>query len=81
VVRYTGDRDDLDFTTFPATRVRLRDAARVDLHAAYEAALGGTRVTVTARVENLFADDARDVVNLPPRGRVLLIGGGLRLGR
>jgi vitamin B12 transporter len=81
VVRYTGDRDDLDFTTFPATRVRLRDAARVDLHAAYEAALGATRVTVTARVENLFADDARDVVNLPPRGRVLLIGGGLRLGR
>lgn len=80
-VRYAGDRDDLDFTTFPATRVTLRDAAWVDVHAEYGVPLGAASLAVTVRVENLLGDDAREVTNLPPRGRVVLIGGAVRLGR
>jgi vitamin B12 transporter len=78
-VRYLGDRDDMDFTSFPATRVKLRAAARVDLSAEYELPLGLAGVVASARIENLFADDARDVANLPARGRVVFVGGQLRV--
>jgi outer membrane cobalamin receptor len=81
-VRYTGDRDDLDFTTFPAARVTLRAAARVDVGGEYDVPVGsGSALAATIRVENLLADDARDAVNFAARGRVLLLGARVRVGR
>jgi vitamin B12 transporter len=80
-VRYTGQRDDLDFTSSPASRVTLRAAVCVDLGAEYDLPLGSPpALTLSLRVENLFNDDARDAANYPARGRVLLLGGGLKLG-
>jgi hypothetical protein len=53
----------------------------VDLSAEYELPLGRAGVVATARIENLLADDARDVANFPARGRVIFVGGQLRVGR
>jgi vitamin B12 transporter len=80
-LRYTGSRDDLDFSTFPATRVTLRQAAVVDVAGEYELPLGTLpALLLSLRVENVCDDDARDIANFPARGRVIMIGGGFRLG-
>jgi hypothetical protein len=41
----------------------------------------GSALAATIRVENLLADDARDAVNFAARGRVLLLGARVRVGR
>jgi vitamin B12 transporter len=80
--RYTGNRDDLDFTAFPAARVTLAAATHIDIGVRYDIAAGpGLGFTLTARVENLLGDDAREIANLPARGRVVLIGATVRSER
>ena len=78
-VRYLGARDDLDFTNFPAVRVRLPAVTRVDVGAEYTFALG-VPITATVRVENLFDDRTRDIANYPARGRVVFLGVRVRAG-
>jgi vitamin B12 transporter len=80
-LRHTGDRDDQDFTTFPAARVTLPAMTRADVSAEYEIAVArGLGLTLSARVENVFGDDRREVANFPARGRVVSVGGRLRTG-
>jgi outer membrane cobalamin receptor len=81
-LRHTGNRDDQDFTTFPAARVTLPAMTRLDLSAEYDfPAAHGIGLTLAARIENLFDDDTRDVANLPARGRLVTVGVSSRLGR
>jgi vitamin B12 transporter len=78
VLRYTGRRDDLDFSTFPFPRVTLAPSTRADASVSVMILSGqGTApaLTLTGRVENLFDDHRREVVNFPARGRTLFLGG------
>ena len=83
VLRYTGRRDDLDFSTFPFPRVTLAPSTRADasvsitIHSGQATAPG---LTLTGRVENLFDDHRREVVNFPTRGRTLFLGGRVSFG-
>jgi vitamin B12 transporter len=83
-VRWVGPRDDLDFSRDPGERrVTLRSYARVNVAAEYELGRGGpagTGLVVTARVENLMNDDAREISGFRPRGRTILFGGRLSFG-
>src|SRR5438128_2810778 len=84
VVVFTGDRDDYDYSTFPARRVTLPPHTRVDVSGSYELSRArGTLpgVGLTARVENLLGARYEDVKNFPARGRTLLLGGRLDWGR
>lgn len=81
-LRYAGNRDDLDFTTFPAVRVTLPAAVHLDLGAEYDVGLGSVLgLLLTARIENVLGDDAREVANYPARGRTVFLGGRVRAGR
>jgi len=78
VLRYTGGRDDLDFSTFPFPRVTLAPSTRVDASVSVTILSGqatAPALTLTGRVENLFDDRRREVVNFPTRGRTLFLGG------
>ena len=84
VAVFTGDRDDYDYSTFPAPRVTLPPHTRVDMSGAYELIRShGTlpAVGLTARIENLVGARYEDVKNFPARGRTLLVGGRLDWGR
>jgi len=81
--RFVGDRDDLDFSTFPAARVTLHPYTRVQ--AAVEYAVlqgrGGEPVlTLRAQGENLLGDHGREIANFPVRGRTLFFGMTLGAG-
>jgi hypothetical protein len=55
----------------------------VNVAAEYELGRGGpagTGLVVTARVENLMNDDAREISGFRPRGRTILVGGRLSFG-
>ena len=72
---WTGERDDRDFATFPATPVVLPAWTRVDV--AVTQRLGqwtGGQFEVMARVENLLGSDYEEIVNYPAAGRSLTIG-------
>jgi vitamin B12 transporter len=82
-VRYAGERDDLDFSTFPFPRVTLSPYTRTDVAAEYDLVRprpGRPGLAVQARVENLFDDQAREVANFPTPGRVVLFGAEMRYG-
>ncbi|MEO8307843.1 MAG: TonB-dependent receptor [Pseudomonadota bacterium] len=55
-VRYSGKSYDMNFDTFPAERVTLDQFTLVDIRAAYDIT---DKVSVSARVENLFDADYR----------------------
>jgi len=77
-VTYVGERTDVDFGTFPSTRVELPPYTLVDLSA--DVTLfgenAGPSLAVTFRAENLFDEGYETVVGFPGRGRTLL--GGIR---
>jgi len=80
---FTGERDDLDYSTFPAPRVPLSPHTRVDFAATWalfggQGALPG--VALAARVENLLDARYEDVKNFPARRRTLFFGGDVRFG-
>ena len=82
-VKFVGRRDDLDFSTFPAPRVRLPAYTRVDLAGEYPLFRGRgllAGLTVNGRVENLFDRRYEEVKNFPARGRTVFFGGAVRLG-
>ena len=83
VAVYTGDRDDYDYSTFPARRVTLPPHTRVDASSTYELSRArGTLpgLAITARLEDLLGARYEDVKNFPARGRTLLLGGRLDWG-
>lgn len=71
---YVGERDDLDFATFPAARVRLPAYVRVDLAAQQ-------RITSTAsaslKIENATGRAYEEVYKYPARRLVVYVGAQL----
>jgi vitamin B12 transporter len=81
--RFVGDRDDLDFSTFPAARVTLHPYARVQAALEYTVFQGrgwGPGLTLQAQAENLLGDTGREIANFPVRGRTLFFGMTLGAG-
>ena len=79
--RLVGDRDDLDFSTYPAARVTLHPYTRVQATLDYtvlQGRVGGPDLTLQAQGENLLGDRGREIANFPVRGRTLFFG--MRLG-
>jgi vitamin B12 transporter len=70
--RWVGKRDDIG-----AQRVTLRPYTRVNLAGEYT--VGG--VVLSGSVENAFNDQAQEISGFRPRGRVVMLGGRLTLGR
>jgi vitamin B12 transporter len=82
-VVFTGDRDDLDYSTYPFRRVTLPPHARVDL-AGTSALIRGHRGTpglaLTGRIENVLDARYEDIKNFPTPRRTLSLGAELRFG-
>jgi len=75
-----GERDDVDFSTFPAERRTLDAYFTVDLAASLNTIrFGDTRVQLTARIENLFDERYEEILSYTARGRALYAG--LKIGR
>jgi len=71
---YVGSRYDNDFSTFPASRVRLGGYTRVDVASSYDIS---ENVQIFARIENLFDKQYEEVFGFGTPG---IAGyGGLRL--
>jgi len=82
-LRFSGRRDDLDFSTFPFPRVTLPPRTRADASVSVLILSGqatAPALTLTGRMENLFDDHRREVVNFPTRGRTLFVGGRATVG-
>jgi outer membrane cobalamin receptor len=83
--RWVGARDDLDFSRdVDSRRVRLRPYARFSIAAEYQVTRGGptgAAFVLTARIDNVTGDDAQEIAGFRPRGRSVLVGGRLVLGR
>jgi vitamin B12 transporter len=82
---YVGDRAELDFAGFPATRVVLPAYTRVDLGVEVEvirpsAGAQGPAFTGTLRVENVFDRRYEEALHFPARGRVVFVGGRVDFG-
>lgn len=72
---YVGERDDVDFSTFPGTRVGLAEYGRLDVDADVTVwTRGGRSAAINLRVDN--ATDARyhEVFGFATPGRRLLAG-------
>ena len=74
-VVYVGQRPDLDFAQFPSPRVALPGYSRVDVSGELPVLKHLTRLTLTARVENLFDRHYEEVLHFAAPGRTVLIGG------
>ncbi len=64
-MKYVGTREDLDFSTFPATLVRLSPYTVVDLALSYAVT---KNLTVTGRLENLLNQDYEEVAGFGTAG-------------
>jgi vitamin B12 transporter len=73
---WTGERDDRDFSSFPATPVVLPAWTRVAVSLTQPLAFGwtGGRFDLIARVENVLGAGYEEIVNYPAAGRSLTIG-------
>lgn len=69
LVRYVGERDDLDFSTFPAARVTLPAHLTVGLR--YEVQVSGLAVTVG--LDNLFDARYETLRGYPAPGRTVFV--------
>jgi vitamin B12 transporter len=81
-LRYVGDRDDLDFATYPAARVTLPSYTRTDL-AGEVRVWGGSgpapSIALTGRVENVFGIEYSEVFGFRTPGRTVAFGLRARL--
>jgi vitamin B12 transporter len=71
-VLYVGERDDLDFSTFPATRVTLADYGVANLAGSWRI---DERFEVFGRVENLFDTEYEEIEGFGVAGAAVYIGG------
>jgi vitamin B12 transporter len=77
---YVGERADLDFATFPATRVSLDAYHRLDLNMIVQLrALRSNALDLTLRLENVLDAEYEEVLNYPARGRSIWLGVESRL--
>jgi vitamin B12 transporter len=70
-LRGVGDREDVDFSTFPSERVTLDAYAIARIAAAWDVA---DRVRLTGRIENLFDADYEEVLDFGTAGRAAYLG-------
>jgi outer membrane cobalamin receptor len=70
--RWVGKRDDIG-----AQRVTMRPFTRVSLSA--ECTVGS--VVLSGSLENAFNDQAQEINGFRPRGRVVMLGGRVTVGR
>ena len=76
--RWVGRRDDLDFSRPAGTRrVTLEPFTHVNVAAEYTVGL----VQLTGKVENLFDDPSEEISGFRPRGRTVLLGARVNVGR
>jgi vitamin B12 transporter len=82
-VSYVGHRDDQDFASFPAPRVRLPAYTRVDVALRGELWRAGQLpgVALVAHVQNALNARYEDVRHFPAPRRTLLVGAELAVGR
>lgn len=71
---FFGERDDLDFSSFPAPQVTLDSAWVLRAYGSYQL---NDSVTLTGRIENILDEDYQEVLGAPTRG--LGAFGGVRL--
>lgn len=72
---YVGERDDLNFNTYPSARVTLDAYTTVDAGVRYTAlSLGSMPLAVTLRAVNLLDQRYEETFNFPSPGRSLHIG-------
>jgi len=72
---YTGERDDLDFNTFPNERVKLDGYATIDVGVRYDAlSFRSLPLALTVRAANLLDARYEEIFNFPAPGRSLHIG-------
>jgi vitamin B12 transporter len=82
-VVFTGDRDDLDYSTYPFPRVTLPPHTRVDLAGTYALIRGHSATPglgLMARIENALDARYQDIKNFLTPRRTLSLGAELRLG-
>ena len=78
-VRYVGDRDDLDFTSFPFARVLLDPYALVGLSAAVDlSGAGRPGLVLRARADNLLDTTYQEVYGFRAPGRTLFLAAEVR---
>ena len=65
-VNYVGHQTDLDFTTFPATRVKLDAYTLLRAHVSFALT---DNLEVAVRLENLLDEDYEDVFGYQTPGR------------
>jgi vitamin B12 transporter len=83
-IAYTGSREDLDFSQFPAARVMLAAYTRVDLWAdvaLLRLAPGRPSLTLTARLDNTFDAKYTEIYGFRTPGRMLRVGMRMDAGR
>jgi vitamin B12 transporter len=81
-LRRIGARADADFASFPAVRLTLPAHTVLDLGGEVELprfAAALPAVVLTGRVENALDEDYQEVFGFPARGRVILVGGRVRM--
>ena len=78
-VRAVGEREDLDFTSFPAPRINLPGYTTVDLVAERALPVGGPAVTGLLRVENALDAEYQSIAGFPGLGRVIRLGLRIRV--
>ncbi len=76
-VSYTGEQDDLDFSSFPANTVTLDDYTLVNLTASYAFS---DSLILYARAENLFDEDYENVLGFQTPSDAYYIGLRMKLG-
>jgi vitamin B12 transporter len=77
-LRHVGNRDDRDFSTYPAKPVVLEPYTKFDISTAWTFGAEADRLpdlTLTLRVANLFDREYQEVFGFPARGRTVMIGG------
>ncbi len=83
-VVYMGDRDDRDFSTFPAMPVILRSATTVNVWGTVDLVPQRGVVpglSATLRIENVFNESYETIVGFPARGRTVFLGGRIHGGQ
>jgi len=78
---HVGERDDVDFSGFPASRVILPGYTTMDLGLDFPLHRGAGRspgVDLTVRGENVFDAGYQQTVGYPGRARTWYVGGSLR---
>ena len=68
---FVGNRDDLSFVTFPATRMQLKDYQLLRMHARWRLT---PKIDLTMRLENLLDDQYEDVLGYQAPGRAGYFG-------